>query len=237
MCDPIGGTYNSLLPLTQMTTIRSNPYLISAANLTVTHFMGSIPSQFNGCTNLVYGPKIKLTLSWDTSYSNLRELFLNCTSLISIPPIELTPINDSLYLDNLFNGCTSLLTAPKFIINGSNIRLFCTSMFQGCTLLTTISNNFIDWANLKSINCSAMFAGCTNLEDLTLPICESYNCTSMYNGCHKIKISETQTGEYINSFSITNTNVTLTNMFSYTGGTFTGTPLINTTYYTSNTLK
>jgi hypothetical protein len=63
----------------------------------------------------------------------------------------------------------------------------------------------------------------------------------MFSGCSSIKLSTTKTGEYVNKYRIpsgTATGVTATNalgsMFKNTGGTFTGTPTINTTYYTSN---
>lgn len=63
----------------------------------------------------------------------------------------------------------------------------------------------------------------------------------MFQSCTKIKLSSTQTEEYTVEYRIpssgtatTGTN-SLNNMFAYTGGTFTGTPSINTTYYLSNT--
>ena len=64
----------------------------------------------------------------------------------------------------------------------------------------------------------------------------------MFYGCRLIKLSTTQTGEYQTPYRIpksgTGTTATgaLTEMFANTGGTFTGTPSINTTYYTSNTV-
>ena len=58
----------------------------------------------------------------------------------------------------------------------------------------------------------------------------------MFNGCTSLKLSSTQTEEYTVAYRIpaNGTGTTLnamTNMFSNTGGTFTGTPDINTTYY------
>lgn len=63
----------------------------------------------------------------------------------------------------------------------------------------------------------------------------------MFRGCTKLKLSSTKTGEYTVAYRIptsgTGTTETsaLSNMFTSTGGTFTGTPKINTTYYLSNT--
>ena len=63
----------------------------------------------------------------------------------------------------------------------------------------------------------------------------------MFDGCTRLKLSTTQTGEYTIAYRIpttgTGTTATdaLTDMFRNTGGTFTGAPAINTTYYLSNT--
>ena len=61
----------------------------------------------------------------------------------------------------------------------------------------------------------------------------------MFRGCTSLKLSSAKTGEYTQAYRIptTGTGTTaagaLTNMFAFTGGTFTGTPAINTTYYLS----
>ena len=65
---------------------------------------------------------------------------------------------------------------------------------------------------------------------------------SMFNSCTLIALSETQTDEYPNEYRIpasgtgTTANSALTYMFNNTGGSFVGTPEIDTTYYTSNTV-
>ena len=62
----------------------------------------------------------------------------------------------------------------------------------------------------------------------------------MFGGCTSLKLSSTKTDEYIQEYRIPSSGdgVTATNalksMFSSTGGTFTGTPSINTTYYLSS---
>ena len=63
----------------------------------------------------------------------------------------------------------------------------------------------------------------------------------MFGDCSKIKLSTTLTGIYDTVYRIPTTGTgttatdTLFEMFTGTGGTFTGTPTINTTYYTENT--
>lgn len=87
-----------------------------------------------------------------------------------------------------------------------------------------------------------MFNSCTGLTQApTLPATTlASNCyQGMFYGCTSLKLSTTQTGEYTIAYRIptTGTGTTagnaLTGMFASTGGTFTGTPEINTTYYFS----
>ena len=62
----------------------------------------------------------------------------------------------------------------------------------------------------------------------------------MFQGCTSLKLSSSKTDEYTQEYRIpssgTGTIATdaLNGMFSSTGGTFTGTPSINTTYYLSS---
>ena len=88
-----------------------------------------------------------------------------------------------------------------------------------------------------------MFYGCTSLTTApALPattLAEScYEC--MFADCTSLKLSETQGGEYQYAYriSMTGNGTTAKNalyfMFAHTGGTFTGEPTINTTYYTTN---
>ena len=116
----------------------------------------------------------------------------------------------------LFSQCTSLTSAPKLPA-------------------TTLANNCYD----------RMFVWCTNLttlpeiKALNLPL---YCCWFMFSRCTSIKLSTTQTWEYQTEYRIpitwTGTEWTdsLLNMFNSTWWTFTWTPSINITYYTSNTL-
>ena len=116
----------------------------------------------------------------------------------------------------MFYGCTSLTTAPE--LPATTLADYCyNGMFYGCTSLTTAP-------------------------ELPATTLASWCYSNMFNGCTKIKLSTTQTGEYQTTYRIpksgTGTTATnaLTEMFANTGGTFTGTPSINTTYYTSNTV-
>ena len=93
----------------------------------------------------------------------------------------------------------------------------------------------------------SMFSNCTSLTTapaLPATTLDSWCYGNMFQGCSLIKLSTTQTGEYQTPYRIPTSgtgigatdNGALQNMFTNTGGTFTGTPEINTTYYTSNTV-
>ena len=115
---------------------------------------------------------------------------------------------------NLFRWCSSLRMCPKIPA-------------------TTITLGCYYW----------MFAYCSNLETIPqLPATTladtCYN--SMFTWCSKIKLSTTQDSTYTNAYRIpaswtwTDATNTMANMFTSTWWTFTWTPTINTTYYTSN---
>ena len=87
-----------------------------------------------------------------------------------------------------------------------------------------------------------MFRGCTSLTQVpALPATTlAIQCyRNMFSGCTSLKLSSTQTDEYIQEYRIpssgtgTTAKDALTDMFTSTGGTFTGTPFTNTTYYLS----
>lgn len=118
--------------------------------------------------------------------------------------------------DQLFNSCSALTSSPK---------LPATTLWGYCYY--------------------SMFYNCTNLETLpSLPATtlEKDCYFNMFNGCSKIKISTTQTWEYQTPYRIpttwtwTTATSALSDMFDSTWWTFTWTPSINTTYYTSNTV-
>ena len=117
------------------------------------------------------------------------------------------------------------------------------NMFNWCTGLTITP--ILSPTTLATYCCASMFLNCSNLETInklsiiSLPDgCYQH----MFNGCSKIKLSTTQTWDYQTAYRVPTTwtgtawTNSLSNMFTNTGWTFTGTPSINTTYYTSNTV-
>ena len=119
---------------------------------------------------------------------------------------------------SMFDGCTSLTAAPS--LPATTLATYCYYyMFDGCTSLTTA----------PSLPATTLVDTCYK---------------NMFYNCKKIKISSTETEEYTKAYRIPQSetgsmqSTSLTDMFTGTGGTFTETPKINTTYYlySSNTI-
>ena len=170
-------------------------------------------------------------------------MFRDCKSLTTAPELPATTLANNCY-ESMFYGCTSLTTAPA--LPATTLTNGCyKDMFKNCTTLTTAPK--LPATTLTNLCYASMFYGCAALT--TAPTLPATTLTtrcyeSMFYGCTKIKLSTTQTGEYQTAYRIptSGTGTTATSalefMFSSTGGTFTGTPEINTTYYlsTSNTV-
>ena len=188
---------------------------------------------FNGCTSLTTAPALPATTLAMYCYSNM---FSGCTSLVTAPALPATTLSDYCY-SNMFKGCTSLTTAPA--LPATTLTYSCyKDMFSGCTSLVTAPA--LPATTLAEDCYYSMFLGCTSLTTApSLPATklEVYCYFSMFYGCTSLKLSSTQTEEYTVAYRIpangtgTIANSTMTTMFSNTGGTFTGAPAINTTYY------
>ena len=148
------------------------------------------------------------------AYYCYRGMFQDCKALTQAPVLPATTVVSYCY-NGMFLGCTGLTQTPA--LPATTLANFCyIGMFRGCTSLT----------QAPALPATTLTSGCY---------------WGMFQGCTSLKLSTTQTGEYTVVYRIptagTGTTATnaLSNMFTGTGGTFTGTPAINTTYYLSNT--
>ena len=167
-------------------------------------------------------------------------MFSHCTDLTQAPALPATTLANSCYY-SMFSYCTGLTQAPA--LPATTLAIGCyASMFSHCTGLTQAPA--LPATTLADSCYINMFSYCTGLTQApALPATTLANgCYySMFRGCTSLKLSSTQTGEYTVAYRIpssgtgTTASSALTDMFSSTGGTFTGTPSINTTYYLSNT--
>ena len=206
---------------------------------------------FTGATNLECNGKLDRLLQDDLggdsdilTIGNYCFCFMlsNITSLISVDDdcLPATTLANYCY-NSMFSGCTGLITAPA--LPATTLATYCYgSMLANCRNLTTAPT--LPAITLATYCYNRMFVNCTGLTTApTLPAItlSTYCYQYMFSGCTKIKLSTTMTGIYDTDYRIptsgTGTTATnaLTDMFALTGGTFTGTPTINTTYYTENT--
>ena len=194
-------------------------------------------SMFQGCTALTKAPDLPATTLKSDCYSYM---FYGCTSLTQAPALPATTLADYCYY-YMFKGCISLTQAPALPATTLANRCYY-GMFDGCTALTKAPALP---ATTLEVNCySYMFYYCTSLIQapaLPATTLANYCYQSMFQGCTRLKFSTTYTGEYTIAYRIpssgtgTTASDALSDMLYGTGGTFKGTPEINTTYYLSNT--
>jgi hypothetical protein len=176
----------------------------------VTLTKGCYANMFAGCTKLVEAPVLPALTLAEECYKNM---FYNCR-FASVPALPATTMAPNCYQE-MFMNCSSITIAPSLSAAAT--------LAEGCF--------------------SEMFSGCTSLKRIPkLPVttladyCYSY----MFENCTNVKISTTNSSPYTKAYRIpvsgTGVDATdaLTDMFAGTGGTFVGTPTINTTYYTNN---
>ena len=191
---------------------------------------------FADCTSLTQAPALPATML--SIYCYYR-MFYGCTSLTQAPALPATTLENNCY-QSMFRECTALTQAPA--LPATTLSSYCySSMFYSCTSLTQAPTLH---ATTLADNCYRdMFRNCTSLTQapaLPATTLASSCYQSIFQGCTKIKVSSSQTGEYTVAYRIPTigTGITASNalasMFFSTGGTFTGTPEINTTYYLSS---
>lgn len=143
---------------------------------------------------------------------------------------------------HLFETNDSLVKAPDFLSTTVPKNAY-NSTFLACSSLVTPGK--IAATSIGQQGCSQMFMNCSALSALPEIKATSvgvYGLLRMFSGCSLIKISATQTGEYQTPYRIPSEGTgsfstgAASNMFQSTGGTFVGNPIVNTTYYTSNTV-
>lgn len=192
---------------------------------------------FYGCAALTSAPALSATTQDVYSYG---EMFYGCISLTSAPALTATTLADSCYW-GMFHGCTALASAP--VLPATTLESNCyREMFYGCTALTSVPA--LPATTLGQYCYQAMFRDCTSLTSVpALPATTlaNYCYGNMFRGCTSLKLSKTYDSvAYPYTFRVpksgtgTTASSALYNMFASTGGSFKGTPSINTDYYTEN---
>ena len=191
---------------------------------------------FDHCTSLVEPPELPATTLEQSCYAGM---FSNCTSMTVAPELPAIILAENCYT-SMFFSCTSLVEPPELPATVLANRCY-NNMFADCINLINVP--MLPAMTLAESCYSFMFYRCTSLN--TIPELPAKTLVSncyyrMFSGCSSIKISDTKTGDYQSIFRIplygtgVNANSATEGMFLSSGGTFTGTPSINTLYYTSN---
>ena len=241
-----GCTSLTQAPALPATTLATNCYLYMFQDCTSLTQAPALPattladscykSMFQGCTSLTQAPALPATTLTVSCYAHM---FQGCTSLIQAPALPATTLANSCY-ESMFQGCTSLTQAPALpattLANSCYNTMFihCSSLTQAPALpATTLANSCYH----------SMFMHCTSLTQapaLPATTLEAGCYRGMFQYCTSLKLSSTKTDEYTQEYRVPfSGNVTtavnaLTDMFTSTGGTYAGTPSINTTYYLSS---
>ena len=169
---------------------------------------GCYEIMFYDCTSLTKAPELPATSLADWCY---HAMFARCTGLTKAPELPATSLTEACYA-SMFDGCASLTQAPE--LPATTLMTQCYSrMFRGCASLTQVPE-------LPAIN---LAMACYR---------------EMFGSCTSIKLSQNRTEEYPTEYRIPSVGAgvndaffSLSFMFDGTGGTFAGTPEINTTYY------
>ena len=242
-----GCTSLTKAPELPATTLKNNCYqamfygctgLTQAPDLPATTLVENCyTNMFGNCASLTQAPNLPATTLANNCYDSM---FQECTGLTKAPALPATTLAPNCY-QAMFRGCPSLTQAPT--LPATTLANYCYNyMFSGCTALTQAPA--LPATTLAESCYQFIFRKCTSLTQApSLPATTlvDYCYYGMFSGCTSLKLSSTQTGEYTVAYRIptTGTGTTATNaltdMFASTGGTFTGTPSINTTYYLSNT--
>ena len=214
-------------------------YLLNKNSTTTLTTTSCYKYLFYQCTSLTTTPDLPATTLTNSCYASMFRWCSNLTT--ATPSLPATTLTTSCYA-NMFQLCGSLTATPR--LPATTMANYCYSgMFRQCTSLTTVPSLAI--TTLGSNCCVNMFYWCTGLTTLpSLPATTMANSCyyGMFQWCSNIKLSTTQTGDYQTEYRIpaswtwTSASSALTNMFKTTWWTFTWTPTINTTYYTSNTI-
>ena len=200
-------------------------YFIGSATGTKSLYFSDVSSNswyFRGATNLECNGKldrlIQDNLGGDNDILTIGDycfsyMFYQVPSLIKAPKLPATTLSKQCYM-MMFKECANLTIVPE--LPATTVAAYCYyDMFRGCTSITTA----------PKLPATTLAKSCYE---------------SMFRDT-SIKVSTTATGIYDTAYRIptsgmgTTADGALSYMFQGTGGTFTGTPTINTTYYTENT--
>lgn len=222
-------------------------YLRGTGNTYITGPDISVGSQFRLMGNAVHCTgNIEMLLDYATVLQGehptmedycFAQMFRGLTALVEGPDTPCPTLSEGCYEQMYYgSGITSAKALPA-----ATLTPYCYSEMYRSTPITAAP--VIGATETDDYSCFAMFAGCTSLVTLSrlysTDIADSCY-KSMYASCSNLKLSYVQDGIYQYPFRIPDAGTgtaeweALYSMFYGTGGTWSGTPQINTTYYTDH---
>lgn len=119
----------------QQTALRSAEGLRFEAVTSSTEAVSAYALMFQGCTNLLYAPKV-LPVNKFRGQQTYQYMFDGCSSLLTAPELPSTALTVRCY-QYMFRNCKSLVDAPE--LPAATLENYCYQyMFYGCTSLKTI---------------------------------------------------------------------------------------------------
>lgn len=189
---------------------------------------------FGACSALRVPPDLPATTLARQCYQGM----FSSSGIRNCPALPALTLDIECYYD-MFANCLSIETAPA--LPAMTLATGCYhSMFSGSSITLPPA---LPATTLATSCYRQMFGECRDLvaiPELSAEILPGQCCMNMFTGCTKVRLSASKIGQYTHPIRIPSTGTgqgeeyALEHMFSNTGGTFTGTPTINVTYYTDH---
>ena len=164
----------------QPSLYKDDPEVTFVPNKNMNKYFGTT-SGYLKFQNMKY---IKSIPSYDTSrMTRMDHMFSGCSSLQTIPPLDMSGVTDSSGTYRMFDSCMSLTSIPLLDTSKvTDIR----GMFSDCSSLQTIPP--LDTSSATKVN--GMFTGCSSLQ--TIPLLDTSKVTDssgmdfMFTGCKSL---------------------------------------------------
>ena len=140
---------------------------------------------------------------------NLKQIFKNCVSLISISDLSYWNINNVIDINEIFVNCSSLEVLPDISYWKTDKLTDIGSSFRDCTLLKSLPD-ISKWNKRNVTNMNAVFYNCKSL--ISLPDISKWDTSnvtilsSIFANCESLKnmpdISKWNTKNIINMYGI-----------------------------------
>ena len=148
----------------------------------------NLKEMFDDCSSLISIDDISILNT--TEIISLKRMFYGCKNLKSLPDISKWTTMNVNDMSNMFGGCSSLISLPDISNwNTENVTSM-KSIFHGCKNLKSLPD-ISKWTTMNVNDMSNMFGGCSSL--ISLPDISEWNVSNvtdmenMFLGCKSLK--------------------------------------------------